>query len=169
MQEEVQKIVEALNAAGVRYVFVGGLAVIAHGYLRTTQDVDLIIDLDQKNLSAGLHALEELGYQPRLPVSLEQFVNPEIRRSWIREKNMLVFPLWQPSLAYGMTVDIFVECPFDFNEEYDRALWMEFKAGEKAPFVGLERLIQMKKEAARPKDLADIDQLRKVEDEIGNE
>ena len=168
MEEEVQRIIEALNAAGVRYVFAGGLAVIAHGYLRLTQDIDLVIDLERENLLAGLKALEELGYQPRLPVSLEQFADAETRTAWVQEKNMLVFPLWQPALPNGMTVDVFVECPFDFEEEFKKAKWMDFKAGEKAPFVGLECLVRMKKEAARPKDLADIDQLRKVQDETGN-
>lgn len=169
MEEEVQRIIEALNAAGVRYVFAGGLAVIAHGYLRLTQDIDLIIDLERENLLAGLKALEGIGYRPRLPVSLEQFADAETRVGWIREKNMLVFPFWQPALAHGLTVDVFVECPFDFDEEYENAKWMDFKAGEKAPFVGLECLVRMKKAAARPKDLADIDQLRKVQNETGNQ
>lgn len=168
MENEVQQIVETLNAAGVRYVFAGGVAVIAHGYLRTTQDVDVVIDLDRENLLKGLKALKQIGYRPRLPVSLEDFADPARRAFWIKEKNMMVFPLWQPNIANGTGIDIFVQCPFDFEEEYANARWMDFKEGQKAPFVRLECLIRMKKEAARPKDLADIDQLRKVQDETGN-
>ncbi len=40
----IEAIVRSLNDAGVRYLIAGGLAVIAHGYTRVTQDVDLILD-----------------------------------------------------------------------------------------------------------------------------
>jgi len=40
-----EAIVHALNGAEVRFIVVGGIAVIAHGYGRTTRDVDLVIQL----------------------------------------------------------------------------------------------------------------------------
>ncbi len=42
----VQAIIQALNEAGVRYLVVGGLAVVAHGHVRFTADVDLVLDDD---------------------------------------------------------------------------------------------------------------------------
>jgi len=45
-KRSVEAIVDALNAAGVRYLIAGGLAVVAHGYVRFTADVDLILDLE---------------------------------------------------------------------------------------------------------------------------
>jgi hypothetical protein len=41
----VEAVVAALNAAEVRYLIVGGLAVNAHGYQRTTVDLDMVIQL----------------------------------------------------------------------------------------------------------------------------
>jgi hypothetical protein len=38
-------IFPALEASGVRYVIVGGVAVNLHGYQRFTKDVDIVIDL----------------------------------------------------------------------------------------------------------------------------
>jgi hypothetical protein len=38
-------VFEALDAARVRYVVVGGLAVVLHGHARLTADLDLMIDL----------------------------------------------------------------------------------------------------------------------------
>lgn len=35
----------ALQATGVRYVVVGGVAVNLHGYQRFTKDIDLVIEL----------------------------------------------------------------------------------------------------------------------------
>ena len=32
-----------LNAAGARYVVVGGMAIIQHGFVRATEDIDLLV------------------------------------------------------------------------------------------------------------------------------
>jgi hypothetical protein len=99
MKEELHEIFKVLNEADVRYIVAGGLAVIAHGFIRLKGDVELIIDLERENLLAGLTALEGIGYVPRLPVTGEQFCDSNLRKSWMLEKNMLVFPLWKPSQA----------------------------------------------------------------------
>ena len=46
---DVEAILRALNDADVRYLIVGGLAVVAHGYVRYTADVDLVLDLERDN------------------------------------------------------------------------------------------------------------------------
>jgi hypothetical protein len=48
-------------------------AVMAHGYQRTTVDLDLVVQLLPQNLLTALEALRLLGSQPRIPVSAEQF------------------------------------------------------------------------------------------------
>ena len=165
MKREVQQIVEALNNAHVRYVVAGGLAVIAHGYMRLTMDIDLVIDLDRDNLLRGLAALEKVGYKPRLPVKSEQFADAKTRESWIKDKNMTVFPLWNPSDVSGIMVDIFVKCPFDFADEYGKAKWVEMDNGQSVPFVGLDCLLKMKMASARPRDLVDIEYLERARNE----
>ena len=42
--DDLARLGRALNAHQVRYVLIGGFAVIAHGGARTTKDVDLLID-----------------------------------------------------------------------------------------------------------------------------
>ena len=37
----------ALNVEGVRYIVVGGMAVVLHGHPRMTADIDLIVDLSE--------------------------------------------------------------------------------------------------------------------------
>ena len=78
----VESVVKALNGANVQYLIVGGLAVIAHGYERFTNDVDLVIGLDRDNISRGLRAVMALGYQMRIPVTPEQFAEPALREAW---------------------------------------------------------------------------------------
>jgi hypothetical protein len=160
MKNEVRRITIALNEASARYVVVGGLAVVAHGYVRATMDVDLVIDLNRENLVKALGALESIGFRPRLPVSKEQFADPEMREQWIREKHMLVFPLWNPD-APTLIIDVFVKSPFDFDAEYQKAVWIDFDKDLAIPFVARDSLIRMKQEAGRPKDLDDVEHLNK--------
>lgn len=48
--EDVKLLVNALNEAGAEYVLIGGYALYAHGYRRTTEDIDILIP---KNRMAG--------------------------------------------------------------------------------------------------------------------
>ena len=52
----VEAIVKALNGAKVKYLIVGGVAVVAHGYERLTKDLDLVIGLERENIIRGLRA-----------------------------------------------------------------------------------------------------------------
>ena len=71
----VESLFEALNAAGVRYLVVGGLAVVAHGYVRFTADVDLVLDLEAENARRALDVMRNLGYRPRAPVAMEKIAS----------------------------------------------------------------------------------------------
>jgi hypothetical protein len=44
------RILEDLNEAGVRYVLIGGIALIRHGVVRATRDVDAVFDPDAENV-----------------------------------------------------------------------------------------------------------------------
>jgi hypothetical protein len=43
-------ILDHLNGAGVRYVLVGGIALIRHGVVRATRDIDAVFDPDTSNV-----------------------------------------------------------------------------------------------------------------------
>ena len=92
MVGEIERVLKALERARVRYVIVGGVAVVLHGYLRLTADLDLVLQLDDDNAAAGIRALTGLGYRPRAPVAAEDFARPACRRAWIEDKGMTVFP-----------------------------------------------------------------------------
>jgi predicted nucleotidyltransferase len=157
----IQTILDRLNRGGVRYVIAGGLAVVAHGYARFTADMDLLLALDTSNVSDAINALKELQYQPRAPVPIESLLDERLRQSWIRDKNLTVFSLSSP--AHPTTeIDIFLDAPVDFEAAYARAVEREIAPGISARFVGLADLIAMKERAGRPRDLDDIQHLRKL-------
>jgi len=154
-RRSVEALVRTLNAADVRYLIVGGLAVAAHGSLRFTVDVDIVLDLEPTNVQKAVAALGSLGYRPRAPVPLQQFADEKSRQVWVRDKNLMVFSLHSPE--HGATeVDLFVEAPFDFGPAYARATRLEVASGLEATFVSRADLIEMKRRAGRPQDLADI-------------
>ena len=154
---DVERVLSALNQAGVRYLVVGGIAVVLHGFLRTTRDLDLVIQLEADNLRRALQSLKDLGYQPVVPVPLEAFADAAIRESWIRDKNMVVFSLWHPERP-GFQIDLFAAEPFDFQAVYGRALRVPLERTE-ATVIAARDLIDLKRQAGRSQDLADIEAL----------
>lgn len=152
-------ILKALNKADVRFLVAGGFAVNAHGYVRATYDVDLVIQLDSDNIVKSFRALATIGYKPMVPVTAEQFADLRQRQDWIKHKGMVVLN-FHGSKHHGIPVDVFVTEPFDFDREYKVALRGEIRPGLEARFVSIPTLIKMKKLANRPKDLDDIEHLR---------
>ncbi len=149
---------KALNDADVQYIIVGGLATVLHGYARFTADVDLVINLNQSEAENAIKVLTSLGLKPRAPVDPMKFTEPATRESWIKEKNMLVFSLYDPGNPL-MIVDLFIREPFPFDEMLKRSVQM--KLGDViVPVCAITDLIEMKKIAARPKDLEDIKYLQ---------
>ena len=167
-RRSVEAIVRALNEVNVRYLIVGGLAVVAHGYLRFTADVDLILDLDEDNLRRAMAAFPALGYRPLVPVALDEFVDPQARARWIREKGLTVFSLFSPDHP-ATNIDLFVELPLDFERAYARAARMEIAPSLAAPFVSFDDLLFLKQQAGRPRDLEDIERLTVLKQESAND
>jgi hypothetical protein len=60
--ESLRRITKRLSDLGIPYAVAGGMALVAHGYDRTTVDVDILID--QEGLKRAHAALDGLGYVP---------------------------------------------------------------------------------------------------------
>lgn len=162
--DSVKTIINRLNAAGVRYLVVGGLAVAAHGYLRFTADLDLMIGFDTANVGAAIDVFRSLSYQPRAPVPIEDFAVQARRELWARTKNMIVFSLFSHRYP-GTEIDLFIEEPLDFETADRNAIRMPITEGVIAPICSLSDLIKLKKIAGRPQDLLDIEKLRLIHGE----
>ncbi len=151
-------IIEALNHAGVPYLVVGGMAVIIHGYGRSTRDVDLVIRLDERSVTDAFNALASIGYLPRVPITAAEFAREDKRLEWMRDKGMVVLNFFSDSHKETM-LDVFITEPFDFEAEHHNAHVEEIAPGVRASFLRLTSLLQMKRAAGRPQDLADVDEL----------
>lgn len=155
-----EEIFRELNKKRIDYVVVGGVAVVMHGVVRLTADLDLMVHLEEKNLTKFVEVMNELGYKPKVPVKAESFIDPENRRMWIEEKNMRVFSFYHPKKGI-MLIDIFVNEPLPYNKIRKNAV--ELKMGNLViPTVSVKDLIQLKEISGRPQDLADIEALKRL-------
>lgn len=157
----LEAVFAALQQAQVRYLVVGGLAVIAHGYVRLTRDLDLTLDLSPENIRKALAAFTALSYRPGVPVSLEDFADPALRREWQIVRHMVVFPLVSDRHP-DVSIDLFVREPFPFAEEYARAAHREIGPGLAVPVVSLATLRAMKETAGRSQDRLDLEKLDRL-------
>lgn len=161
-----EAIISALNRHEVHYLVAGGMAVIAHGYMRFTSDVDIVLAMDRNNIFKAFEALGSLGFRPMVPVTREQIADAPTRKAFIENKGMQVLNFFSDA-DMETKIDIFVTEPFDFEQEYSRAYIQKTEAGETS-FVSLDALIRMKEAAGRPRDLDDIQHLRWIQEDLKN-
>ncbi|MBI3268254.1 MAG: hypothetical protein HYZ53_04475 [Planctomycetes bacterium] len=157
----LEPVFEALNRGQVRYVVVGGVAVVLHGHARLTANLDLIVDLDPLPATAAVEAMLGLGLRARAPVDPRLFADSTVRAGWIREKGMRVFTFWNP-LNPMLVVDIFAEHPMPFDGLWSRSLLLPM-GGVPIRIASIRDLVELKRQAGRPQDLSDIGALEAIE------
>ena len=153
-------VVAALVEGGGRFVVVGGLATVLHGYARLTIDVDVMVDLSDGEAIKPVAALSRIGMVPRAPVEAREFADPAARRRWIDEKGMRVFSMWDPRRPL-LEVDLFVDPPMPFEDVWSRSEAMELD-GHRIRVACIADLVALKRIAGRPKDLEDIAALEAI-------
>jgi hypothetical protein len=75
VHQTLHHLVADLQAAGIDYAVVGGMALIAHGYLRETVDVDVLVRPD--GLASFRDRFVGLGYRPTFTGANKSFVNTQ--------------------------------------------------------------------------------------------
>ena len=155
-----EEIFKEFELRGVRYLVVGGMAVNLYGYVRLTMDLDIMVDLSDKNLSKVIDVMEKFGYTPRVPVNPHEFISEEKRDKWIKEKGAVVFTFIDLKKPFKQ-IDIFLSNPIGFEEAYSRRAVMTI-GGAKVSIASIDDLIKMKAATARPRDMEDIHHLERI-------
>lgn len=153
-----EPVLAQLDKAGVRFVVVGGVAVVLHGHARLTADLDLAIDLTADRPAKAIRALTEIGMVPLLPVPPSDFADATKRRQWVEERNLKVFTLYDPADPMRQ-VDLFAEDPVPFDDLWERAVEVNLNSTT-FRVASIVDLIAMKLAAGRPHDLADVEALK---------
>jgi hypothetical protein len=162
MPTDFLSVLVEFRERNIRYVLVGGLAVLLHGIDRLTADIDLVVDLAPEQASKAVDALLELGFRTQAPVDARQFADAAVRDRWRRESGMLVLSFWDPQNRRP-TVDLFANYPMDFELLFRDSLLLPL-ATTTVRVASLDHLISIKRAAGRAKDLEDVDRLAELRD-----
>jgi predicted nucleotidyltransferase len=146
-----EPIFQALNAAGVRYVVIGGLATVLHGYARLTADVDLAVDLASEEATKVIQTLTAAGFRPQVPVDPKTFADRTTREQWMREKHRRAFSLIDPANPMRV-VDLLLEYPVPFEELWAHSREVSIQA-TRIRIASVDHLIALKRQAGRPQTL----------------
>jgi predicted nucleotidyltransferase len=146
LPSDFKEFLKLLEDNGVRYLLIGGYAVIMHGHPRFTSDLDLVVSPSEGNVSRLIKSLQEFGFAgPALQSSV--FTSP---RSLVR---LGVEPIKIEILNYIEGAD--------FDAALDRA---ETRLVEdiRIKLISLTDLLANKQAVGRPQDLVDVIKLREV-------
>ncbi len=155
-----EELFRDLEKNKIQYLVVGGVAVVLHGFLRSTADLDLMVALNPPNLKAFLELMTQKGYKPKAPVRVMDFLSLKNRREWKRKKGMLVFSFYHPAKPPEL-IDVFVDEPIPFNRAFQQR--ESISIGKTTiSVINVQDLITLKKKAGRPQDLEDIRALKKL-------
>lgn len=145
--EDLVNLCRYLNAEGVRYVVIGGFAVILHGAARTTKDIDLLVDPSPENIKKVKKAMAHL---------------PDNAIAAIGDGEVQQYSVVR--IADEYVVDLLASaCGVTFDEASQSAQWAELD-GVKIPLVDKKTLIRTK-DTIRPSDKMDINYLLRIIDE----
>jgi hypothetical protein len=156
-----EPIFEALDRADVRYVVVGGVAVVLQGHARFTADLDLAVDLAPGPARRVIETLGDLGLKPAAPVDPMGLADPSIRTGWVAERGMLVFTMRDPDDPLRQ-VDLFVNEPIPFEELWARSEPVALGALT-VRVASIPDLVEMKRLAGRPLDAEDVIHLEEIQ------
>lgn len=153
LSEDLQALLALLARHRVRYLVVGGEAVIHHGYARLTGDIDLFYDQNPTNARRLFAALQEFWGGPVPAIdSDEDLLAPGV-----------VIQFGRPPNRLDLISDLgSVEFTSAWRRRVDETL--RTAAGARVPvrFIGLADLLQSKRDAGRHKDLDDVEHLEAI-------
>ena len=154
---DLEQILPALSGAGVELIIVGGVAAIVHGSARLTQDLDIVYRRTPDNIARLASALKPFApYLRDAPPGLPFRWDAEtIQRGLNFTLSTSVGPLdVLGEIAGGGTYETLIS--------HSRKLSV---FGIECYCLGLDRLIQAKRDAGRPKDLEAIAELESLREE----
>lgn len=150
-QLQLRELLERLIEAEVRFVLVGGLAVIAWGHVRATQDVDIVPSPDAENLERLAGFLESLD--GRVEVEGGRLA-PSAIRTFLKvgDRTLVSTRLGHVDILQGLPQ----VPPF---EQLDAEAETVDLDGVAVRICSLDALLEMKRASERPRDRDDLDAL----------
>ena len=146
MNSDFKELLQEFSAESVKYLVVGGYAVVHHARPRFTKNLDLWIEPTKENAQRVLSALRAFGI-PLIDVDADDFAAPGLQ-----------YVIGRPPVQF----DFLTSLPgLDFMSAWEKR--SVGKQGElEINFLGKEDLMIAKRAASRPQDLADLEELEGI-------
>ncbi len=142
--QDFQDFIEALNKAAVEYILVGGYAVILHGYIRSTADMDVWVNKTSDNYQK----LKKAFYHFGAPVfSQQEFLGNQ-------------FDVWGIGIEPNRIEVLNKIKGVEFSEAYPLCKTF-IQNNIEIKYIHLNHLLLAKAAAGRYNDKADIEELKK--------
>ena len=142
-------LIAALNERNIPYVIIGGFAVIANGYVRSTEDLDVLVPASAETAAAVEAICRELGGTDRdgAEIPRGRFSGDQHVRAHTRHGILDIVPEGESPLSYAEIA----AGAFEIDVE-----------GQKAPVAGLAHLVALKRLGGRTRDQADLEALEEA-------
>jgi predicted nucleotidyltransferase len=145
-RDELLRVCSLLNKHGARYLIVGGHACILHGHVRTTEDVDILVEEAVENLERVIAGLSELEDHAAAELTPQDLIENVVVKIADEVEVDVSRQAWQ--VGYAEAAATAQEIVID---------------GVRVPFLGLEMLIKSKS-TYREQDRADLVRLRDLQE-----
>ncbi len=149
MELSFEKLLVRLADAQVKFVLVGGLAVTLHGYVRFTEDVDILIASDSANVQRLLDSLATYGEGFARELTVSDFSDDEGAIRIVEETE-------------GSQVDIFTRMSGMKFEDLAKDAELFTMSGRTILYASKSGLIRLKDTSIREKDRLDAAALRRL-------
>jgi hypothetical protein len=143
LPEDFNEFLRLLRSHGVRYLLIGGYAVIYYGYPRATGDLDIWIAVEPENASRIVDALREFGFD-----------TPELNARLFLEEGRIV-RMGNPPFRIEIMTTI---SGVSFEECYANRI-IDVLDGVEVSLIDLSHLKNNKQASGRHKDLMDLEKL----------
>lgn len=137
-ERDLVELARELNRLGARYLVIGGVAINRLGFIRATEDIDLLIDREMTNQALVKRAMEVLPDKAILELGNEDL------SQWVVIR-----------VNDEITVDLMTEASgIRYSEAAELIDWEEIE-GVLIPFANAELMLRFKSRSHRAKDLLD--------------
>jgi hypothetical protein len=150
--DDVKLVARLLDAEGARWALIGGYAIAAHGFVRVSEDIDILVDPSRDNAKRWIAALAQLPDGATRELLGQDDIFEREGPYAVRVNDEFTIDV-MPSACGHEWREL---APFAEQREID---------GVPVRILGLEGLL-LTKEGARDKDRADATILRKAIDAI---
>jgi len=161
-----EDILREFKKKRVKYVIVGGIAANLLGFVRSTADLDILVEMTDTNLEKIIKILMKKKYRVKIPVDPMDIVDDKIRKDWIKNKNMKALNFYKKDSLEE--IDIVFGSPVSFQEAKKTAKHVRID-DLTIPVISIDNLIKMKKASGRDIDKIDIQELKRIKKVIAKE